>query len=107
MHGARTCGLRCGAHYTHAKTLIFLSQASYVANRRHIFAIARAGNLPAANCERHHGVLETMRLPLHTGRRTGDFELENDRAGENRDPVSGGVTASADCRTRLRDGLIT
>jgi hypothetical protein len=51
---------RMRAHYTHAFSVIFLSQAAYVANRRHAFAIARAGNLPAAKWERDHGVLTTV-----------------------------------------------
>jgi hypothetical protein len=79
---------RMRAHYTHAFSVIFLSQAAYVANRRHAFAIARASNLPAAKWERDHG-------------------KRDDRRGENREPVSGGVMPSADCRMGFGDGLIT
>jgi hypothetical protein len=76
------------AHYTHAISVIFLSQAAYVAKRRHAFAIARAGNLPAAKWERDHG-------------------MRHDRGGENRELLAGGVMPSADCRTGFGDGLIT
>jgi hypothetical protein len=38
-----------------------LSQAPYVANCRHAFAIAHAGTLPAAKWERDHGSKTTVR----------------------------------------------
>jgi len=53
---------RMRAHYTHAIPVIFLSQASYVANCRHAFAIAHTGNLPAAKWERDHSDEVTVRF---------------------------------------------
>jgi len=63
--------MQCGAHYTHAISVIFLSQASHVAKHRHPVAIGCPGTLPAAKWERDHGVHGTMCLPVHSGRNDG------------------------------------
>jgi hypothetical protein len=54
------------AHYTHAISAIFLSQAPYVASHRQLLAIERPGNLPAMKWEKDHGVRQAMRLPVHS-----------------------------------------